>query len=218
MEDNTKTLEAQVVEEEEETQVVDSNVVEDESEEQSTTASQAEDDGVDSSLASEEDDESQDDEESDTDKEFTNALKKVRNEAKNLRKRLKDAQAEIEQLRSQSNDALVEERDSYKKQLEDLRMEVRNEKTRSVVAQAARKAGAIEPDAVADMLIGKIAYDDEGNPTNIDKVVTDLKGTYKRLFGVAGNGNIGNRNERGSEYEGMDAESLLKQAFKTHDD
>lgn len=219
MEDNKHTSDAQEVEEVDEAQVADENVVEVEDEEQTTTTSQAEE-GDRSSEASDEDNESQDDEESETDKEFTNALKKVRNEAKNLRKRLKEAQAEIEKLQASSNDELVKERDDYKRQLEELRSQIRDEKARAQVIASAKKAGAIEPEAVADIIASKglITFEND-TPTNIDVVVTELRDTYKRLFtGVVGNGNAGSRDERGSEVEGMNSRSLLVKAYKKHED
>src|SRR5690606_30124350 len=163
MENNKEVLKDQVSEETDETLAVDEDVVEqpdhksgseeqveDETSEVDDSGNQDKDEG---STKSKEDEASQDDDESDEDSELTKAIRKVRNEARNLRKRLREAEATIEELRSNSNDELVHERDELKKQLEDLKAEVRTDRTRSIVVEAAKKAGAIEPDAVAEMLM-----------------------------------------------------------------
>jgi hypothetical protein len=213
MEDNKDSSTDTQVVEEDKTQVV-TEVVE-QKEETNTNAQVAEDK---ESTESDDAKDSQDEADADEDNEFTDALKKVRNEAKNLRTRLRDAEKTIEELRKTSNDALVQERDDLARHLQDLKLEVRSDKTRSLVVEAARKANAIEPDAIADALMSKVEYDESDKPTNIEKVITDYKSTYKRLFGGAlGNGNIGNRNERGSKYEGMSAIDTIAAAFKNQD-
>jgi chromosome segregation ATPase len=209
MENNESLDKTQAVEDEQETQVVEEEVVEKTEENSDATQEVNEEESKDVK-----DDASQDDEESE-DSEFTNALKKVRNEAKNLRKRLKDAEATIAELKANSNDELVKERDTYKQQLQDLKLEIRSDRTKAQVVEAARKANAVEPEAIADALMGKITYDENDKPTNVDKAISDYKATYKRLFtGAVGNGNIGNRNERGSKFEGMSSRDLLVEAFK----
>lgn len=217
-----KVQEAQVVDEHKqdendvETQVVE--VVNENKEEEVTEDSQVEDE-VTTDSDQTEDDESQDDEESEADKEALAAIKKVRNEAKNLRKRLKEAEATIADLSSKTDSAIAEERDALRKELDEIKDQIQKDKIIGEIENQAMKMSAIEPQAVARLVDTKLVkFDDDGKPTNIKELLTDTRNQFKRLFGATGSGNTGSRDERGSSLEGVDSQSLLSKGFKSHDD
>lgn len=207
MEDNeTPNSDAQVVDE---VEAQEANDVVD-TEEESTDNSQEE------STVEESQDESSEDDDAMVP---LSKLKKVRNEAKNLRERLKTAEDRIHELEATNTDeALRTERDDYKQKYEKLVQQHRTEKVTRLVTDAATKQGAIEPAAVAKLVDQDTIEWKDGEPTNIADVVTNLKNTYKRLFGVNGTGNAGNRNERGADNEGLTANERLKNAYMRTND
>lgn len=143
-------------------------------------------------------------------------LKKVRNEAKNLRERLKTAEARVEELEAgQSDTALVQERDDLKAEVTRLQSELHTERLSVHLDKAAEDSGAIEPAVVTKLVdTAKIEWGDDGKPTNLDAMITDLKTAYPKLFSTAqGTGNVGNRSEPRGRDEALTPSSRLSQAY-----
>lgn len=176
------------------------------------------DDSDESNPAPESKDESQDDESDDDDGMVPLAkLKKVRNEAKNLRDRLKAAEAKVAELEAaKSDEALVKERDDLKAEVERLTNELSAERMRVHLDKAATESGAIEPSVVSKLVdTAKVTWGEDGQPTNLDALIADLKKTYPKLFApTQGTGNVGNRSEPRGRDETLQGVSRLAQAYK----
>lgn len=127
-------------------------------------------------------------------------IRKVRREAQALRRRLKDAEDELRKRQ----DAEMTEAERLKKRLDELEKAEQTwkaEKSELLLGQAvsneATKAGALYPDLLIRSLDrSAIEYDDDGNPTNLPKVVAELKKAYPALFRApAGSADGGAGNE-----------------------
>lgn len=157
------------------------------------------------------------DEESDDDDAMVplKKLREVRREAKNLRNRLKIAEDRIVDLESREGDeAIVRERDELKSQLESLVSQNRQTKLEGLVTKAAESSSAIQPEAIVHLIdSSKVEWEGE-SPKNVDALVADVKKNYPRLFGTSSKGNVGSRNERHSENEGLTPTARMRQAFE----
>lgn len=141
-------------------------------------------------------------------------LKEVRREAKNLRDRLRTAESRITELEATPVDqSIIDERDQLRTQVETLTRQTRLATLDSLVSVAAREAGAIQEDVIVKLIDLDTVKWEDGKPTNVADLVKDAKAKYSRLF-TTGNGNAGNRNERGGEYEGMTATDRIRSALR----
>jgi hypothetical protein len=212
-EEEVKPLEGTDVVKEQEESTETQEVEEEESVTEESSKLESQSDSSASQAELDKDDESEEDK-------ALEAMKKLRSEAKNLRLRLKDAEARIVELEaSKTDEGIAAERDDYQQKYETLFQQHRTEKISRLVSDVAREQGAIEPDAVAKLIDqSKIEWNDDGEPSNVNDVVIELKNTYKRLFGVTGKGNAGTRNERGSDHEGLSTTQRLVGAYSNNDD
>lgn len=140
-------------------------------------------------------------------------LKEVRREAKNLRDRLRTAEARITELEATPVDqSIIDERDQLRTQVETLTKQARHSTLSNLVTATAQEAGAIQPDAIVHLIDVDAVEWEDGKPKNVADLVKEAKAKYSRLF-TTGNGNAGNRNERGGEYEGMTAHDRIRSAL-----
>ncbi len=176
-------------------------------------------DDEDESDASGSDDASEDDESDDEDAMVPLAkLKKVRNEARNLRERLKAAEAKVAELEAvKPDEALVRERDDLKAEVERLTNELHAERLRVHLDRAAAESGAIEPSVVGKLVdTAKVEWGEDGQPTNLDALIADLKTSYPKLFVSAqGTGNVGTRSEPRGRDETLSPKSRIASAYRT---
>lgn len=115
-------------------------------------------------------------------------LAKVRKEAAEARTKLKALEdeklSESEKLQNR-----VKELEEKEKQWERERTESR---LRSQVAEAGRKAGAIDPDVLYRLVDpDDIVLDDSGKPKNLDALIKHLRDTRPYLFGKPGSADGG---------------------------
>lgn len=196
----------------------DPNPSNDESEpnEESPNASQEDAEGDDTD--GEDNAESDSDDEDDDDAMVPlSKLKKVRNEAKNLRDRLKTAEDKVSELEARSaDDALMKERDELQGQVDTLTRELQSERLNVHLNATAAESGAIEPAVVAKLVdANTVEWSDDGTPTNLEALVTDLKTAYPKLFSAAqGSGNVGTRSDTRGRDEVLSPSSRLSNAYK----
>lgn len=115
-------------------------------------------------------------------------LKKVRSEAASLRKRLKDAEAKLSQFEqaNQSEDEKIAQRlQQAEERATAAESRLRAEIGRRAVTDEAAKQGAISTKAVYALIRDDIAFDDDGEPTNIADLITQAKKDDPALFRAA---------------------------------
>lgn len=122
-------------------------------------------------------------------------VQESRREAATYRTQLRDAQQQVQQFQRQNEtDAQRLEREQRERdaETERLRQENRDLKVGTAATAAATKANALNPATVVGLISSKVQLDDQGNPTNVDALITDLKKSdpylFRRVSGDAGGG------------------------------
>lgn len=112
-------------------------------------------------------------------------IKKLRGELKSITKEYKEATAKLTQI----EDAQLSEAERLQKQLAEVAAErdrLAGEARRSIVtaaiADAAAKAGAIRPDAIAKLIDPATVEIDNGKATNVADLVKGIAADYPELF------------------------------------
>lgn len=99
--------------------------------------------------------------------------RKLRSEAQNLRKRLKS----YEDQENLAKEAALSEVDKASKRATDAEQKVKQYQQQLVTAQvkmAAQRIGIIDPELAALAVQSSLEFDDDGMPSNLDKVLSDL--------------------------------------------
>lgn len=114
-------------------------------------------------------------------------LADTRKEAANYRTKAKDLDKRI------ADDEAAKLSDVEKAQKRAEAAEAREKTTRERVGRtelklAAKDAGIIDADDAIVHLLGKLEYDDDGEPQDVAKLVTDLKASKPHLFAAASSG------------------------------
>lgn len=124
------------------------------------------------------------------------ALQAERDARKTLDKQSKDLQAQLDKLTNagkSETEKLAAERDKLAKDFESLNAKVRERDARDSVRDAAKKAGAPDPDIVYRFLRSDLEYGDDGEVTNLSAAIADAKQVAPQLFKpVIGKGDAGN--------------------------
>lgn len=122
-------------------------------------------------------------------------VRESRQEAANYRTQLRQTQNQLQELtRKGETDADRQERERKEAQEERAKLieENRNLKVGQAAVSAATKAMALNPATVAGLISSKVTLDENGDPTNVDALISDLKRTdaylFKRISGDAGGG------------------------------
>lgn len=116
-------------------------------------------------------------------REVAAAKRRVAQEAEEARERQEaEAKGEYQRLLEQAE----RERD-------EARSSVRRIEAERLVERTAKKANAEHPDIIYRLIKDEIKYDDDGNATNVDDLIVDLKKDYPRYFvgGVAAGADAG---------------------------
>lgn len=119
----------------------------------------------------------------------------ARQEAARYRTELRTAQQAAQEA-ARANESAEQraerERQEREQETERLRAENRDLKVGTVVRDQAAKANALNPTAVYALIKDRVTVDDDGKPTNVDALLTELKRTdaylFKRTTADAGEG------------------------------
>ena len=113
------------------------------------------------------------------------ALKKERDAAKSATRELTKLQerlAEIENKDKSDAERLQAERDRLAQQLQERETRLREVTARGVVTEAAGKLNGRAPGLIFKAIKDDLEYDDDGNPTNVDTLLAQLKKDEPELF------------------------------------
>lgn len=152
-------------------------------------------------------------------------LKKLRSESRSLRERAKAAEDQLKKLadeKRQADEAVLPERERYEKrvgeltqQLEEARGQLREERGKGVVVNAASSLGFAKPEQAYALLTYERAleFDEDGRPTNVDSALKallkdnpNLASTFARASGSADQGN------KGAAPAARDMNQLIRQS------
>jgi hypothetical protein len=109
----------------------------------------------------------------------------ARQEAAKYRTELRAAQqaaTEAARANESAEQKAERERQERDQRLERLEQENRDLKVGTVVRDQAGKANALNPTAVYALIKDRVTVDDDGKPTNVDALLTELKRTDAYLF------------------------------------
>jgi membrane protein involved in colicin uptake len=142
--------------------------------------------------------------------------KKLRTEAASLRKRLRDAESKVqaaEDAKKPELDRLLSERDRYKADMEAAQKRAQDKAGKSAAIEAARAANAISATAIYALVRDRIEYDDDDEPTNLERLIADARKAEPSLFQAsAGSGDGGRGNNGKTPVDGPSAiNQLLRQ-------
>lgn len=122
----------------------------------------------------------------------------ARNEAARYRTERNQFQTQVSEFQRQNeSDQERQQREAQEAQerLERLERENRELRVGTALQAAATKANAFNPELVSRMLDAKVALDDQGNPSNLDDLLTELRQSdpylFKRTSADAGQGRGG---------------------------
>lgn len=119
--------------------------------------------------------------------------------AKDLQKRLTD----IENSGKSESEKLAARLEALEKDNQAKGKAIQERDARDAVKDAAKKAGAPDPDLIFRVLKSDLEYDDDGSVSNLKPLIDDLKQTTPHLFKApaskvdGGSGNSGNAKEAG---------------------
>lgn len=116
-------------------------------------------------------------------------LKAARKEAASYRTRVKEFEDAQKTEAQRQQEAL----EAANGRVATLLTRVRDLTAQSAVTDAAREAGAIEPALIYRAVRGDLEFDDDGNPTNVDAVLADLKASAPSVFRASGGSGDGGR-------------------------
>lgn len=122
-------------------------------------------------------------------------VQQLRQEAATHRTAKAAAEAELKKLTdSQLSDQekLANRAKELEKEVSDRAMELRQERANRQVEQAARKLNIVDEETALALISGKIEFDADGKPTNIERLLTDLIKAKPFLVGSEGGGAPGN--------------------------
>lgn len=122
-------------------------------------------------------------------------LRKTRNEAQQLRRRLKELEDEKKQRETadlSESERLKKQIDEYQAKEQQWESERRQQRLERDALTAARRLGAIDPEAVAALVReADVEFGEDGSVKGADKAVARLKERHPRLFGAGGSANGG---------------------------
>jgi len=134
--------------------------------------------------------------------------KKLRSEANSLRQRLRAAEQKVQALDA-AGKSDEEQRTARLQAAEEraaaLESQLRAVNARTAMAEAASKANALDPAAIARMGLDDLDFDDDGEPTNISQVIAQLRRDHPRLFQAAPGDGDGGRRGPGANENDMNA-------------
>ncbi len=123
------------------------------------------------------------------------ALEKERERAKNAERDLRKLQARIDELDNRDKtdvERLTKERDTLAETLKEREAALKERTGRAVVMEAARDANAVSGRALWALIRDELEYDDDGEPTNVDKLIAGAKRDEPSMFrATAGSGDGG---------------------------
>lgn len=146
------------------------------------------------------------------------ALQKERDARKAAEKREKDLSKRLSDLenagRSES-DKVAAERDAAQARADRLAATVRTANGREATRSAAKDAGAPDPDLVYRLIKADIDFDDDDEPTNIDRLLLDAKKEFPDLFKVKpGKADTGGESAKGQPTGKQDMNSWIRQSAR----
>lgn len=115
------------------------------------------------------------------------ALQREREARRQAERRAREAERERDALRTagQSDaERIAAERDAMRERVDRLTETVRTANGREAVRAAAKAAGAPDPDLIWRLAKADIEYDDDDEPTNVDRLLLELKRDYPDQFRV----------------------------------
>jgi len=136
------------------------------------------------------------------------ALEKERSDRKKFERDLKAAQkriAEFENANKSELERLSEERDTFKTELEQIQQRYRETLAETAFVDAAQKANAISPRLLFRAYRSELAYDEDGQVTNLADVLDKAKADERALF-KNGSGDGG----KSGPITGMDMNAALR--------
>ena len=141
--------------------------------------------------------------------------KKLRSEASSLRRRLKEAEGKVQSYEDASKTEAERQAEALKAAQDratNLEQRVRDLTAQTVVTDAARTAGAVAPSLIYRAVRGDLEFDEDGNPTNVDAVLADLKKSTPEVFRAAGGSGDGGKGT--STNTPIDRKAALNQAIR----
>lgn len=135
----------------------------------------------------------------------------------------KSIQKELEELRGKAaaadkdklsaDEQTAQELADLKAQLADAETKGRTRALKAAVTAAAAKAGAVYVDDIPRLIdASDVDFDDDGNPTNADELVTELKKSRPALFGKAAAGGFDGGARGSGPPAKQDMETALRRA------
>lgn len=147
--------------------------------------------------------------------ELKDALRKEREARKTADRELKKLQGRIDELdgRDKSDvERLTKERDQLKTDLADRETKVRERVGRVAAIEAAGKANAVSTKAVYALIRDDIDFDDDGEPTNVERLIAQAKKDEPQLFRAAVGSGDGGKGGDTPQDENERMNQLIRQA------
>src|SRR5690606_15843002 len=130
---------------------------------------------------------------------LTTSLNAARGERDTFKSQIGDLSQKVAALENKDKpelDVVTGERDDFKNKYEKAMTDLRDATAKVVVADAARDAKAISPNAVYAMIARDIAYDDSNRPTNVAELIERVQKSdpdlFKEIVDGSGDGGAGN--------------------------
>lgn len=121
--------------------------------------------------------------------------------------------AEVDKDKLTADEQTAKELADLKAQLADAEIKGRTRALKAAVTAAAAKAGAVYAEDIPRLIeTADVEFDEDGNPTNADQLVSDLKKSKPALFGKAQAGGFDGGARGGGPAPKQDMESLLRKA------
>lgn len=142
------------------------------------------------------------------------ALDKERDARKAAEQRAKAAEKERDALKTAGQtdaEKAAAERDAAKARADKYVATVRTANGREAVRSAAKEAGAPDPDLIYRLVKADIDFDDDDEPTNVDRLVMDIKKEYPDQFKVKpGKADAGGEGAKGAPKKGADMNAWIR--------
>ena len=147
------------------------------------------------------------------------ALDKERKAARDAAKQIKTLQAkldEIENAGKPESEKLSRERDAATQRAEAAEQRLRDANARVAVTEAATKANAISVRAVLKLIEDDLDFNDDGEPTNVDALITQARKDEPQLFRAAAGSADGGKGSNGHKPEPTPGYGRLVSAYETN--
>ncbi len=134
-------------------------------------------------------------------------IRDARKDAESHRKRVQ----EFEDAQKTESERQAEALKAATERAASLEQRIRDANARSVVADAASKAGAISPGLMYRAVRDDLEFDDDGNPVNAADVIDALKQSEPDQFRAAGGSGDGGRGNESTNRSQRGLNDLLRQ-------